>query len=204
MISTSKGNFPFVSFAFGVILLMKGALCCVGQTPERTWLRVVTGDDSIIEVDRTSLVIDKNGIVRADFRTTLASREPTGAKSSETYQTRLDNVQFDTKSDRYRITLTALLDASGKTVVSHIANDANGWKAITGTGRLLFSAASQLAPFGWWTVKSYRYASGETMRGDDPTELTSLVGANLCLRLSYVQAFNKTCQSGLRAHDDNE
>ncbi len=141
------------------------------------WLRVFTEEESIIDVNRSSLVLEQNQVISAQFKTKLLKPEPVPGKPDIKYQTRLDSIQFSMKDRRYRISESDLLDASGNVVFSYSSRDANSWKPLSGrTVNRLFNAASQLRPFGIWRVVSYRYASGDPASDNDPPELTSLVG----------------------------
>lgn len=46
-------------------------LSLLAQSREGEWLRVFTDEESYIEVDRLSLVLEGDGIMRAEFRTKL-------------------------------------------------------------------------------------------------------------------------------------
>lgn len=167
-----------------------------GHAQDDLWLRVVTAEESVIEVNRTSLVLERNGVIRAEFRTQLSTPEAVPEKLGVKYQTRLDSIQFSVKDDRYRIAESKLLDESGKTVMSYSSSDTDNWKSLGGrTARRLFGAAGQLEPFGVWRVVNYRYASGELPSDQDPSELTSLVGSDILLNLDRLVVRNETCYS---------
>lgn len=167
-----------------------------GIAQDDPWLRVFTDEQSVIDVNRSSLVLESNRVIRAEFRTQLSTPEPVPEKLGINYQTRLDSIQFSVKDDRYRIAESKLLDESGKTVMSYSSSDIDNWKSLGGrTARRLFSAAGQLQPFGVWRVVTYRYASGELPSDQDPPELTSLVGSDILFNLDRLVVRNETCSS---------
>jgi len=187
-----------MTIAFGVaaLIFVLSVPRGIAQRDGDEWLRVITGEESVVDVDRSSLVLEQNRIIEAKFKITLSKSEPVAERSDIKYQTRLDSIQFNLKDGQYRILESTLLDASGKVILSSHSDSVDGWKPVEGrTGHLLFSAASQLPPLGTWKVRSYRYASGEAPENDAPPELTSLVGATFFLGLGDVHAFNKTCHS---------
>lgn len=176
------------------MILIASVIAGLAQNTEDRWLRVLTGEESIIDVDRSSLVLGANQIT-ARFRTQLLKPEPAPGKSDVKYQTRIDIIRFDTNRSHYRIVESSFLDQSGKTVSSNSPDEANSWKPLWGrTGRLLFRSAKQLRPFGFWKVLSYRYASGEKGSDDDPRELTSLAGSYVQIEVDEVKIGSKRCR----------
>lgn len=168
----------------------------ISQKDSDKWLRVVTGEDSVIDVDKTSLAIEPNQLIQADFRTVLSKNEPIPEKPGTKYSTRLNTIEFDLKDGRYRVLKSTLSDSSGALLLSSQSHDTSKWRSASdGTANRLYSVAEQLAPFGSWAVRSYRYPSGETPQNDDPKELTALVGEDISLRLRYVQVSDKVCQT---------
>ncbi len=165
----------------------------LGQNDADQWLRVFTNEESIIDVNRTSLVLEQNQVITAQFRTKLLVSEAVPGKKGIQFQTRLDSIQFSIKDRRYRISESNLLDASDKVVSSY---SSSGWKPLWGrTGDRLFSAAKQLQPFGVWRVVSYRYASGDPASDQDPQELRSLVGSDVYFKFDRVVAGKETCDA---------
>lgn len=185
-----------ISFVLAALFFVLSVPNGITQKNVDQWLRVVTDEESIIDVDRSSLVLEENRIIRAKFRTTLLKSERIAGKPDIKYQTRLDSIQFNIKDRHYRIFESTLFDASGKVVSSYQSSVADGWKALKGrTGSRLFHAASQLSPFGTWKVLSYHYANGDPPASDDPSELKSLVGTDILLLLDRVQVGKRSCSS---------
>jgi hypothetical protein len=184
----------FIGFAFVTVVVVMSVLTGSGQDITDQWLRVFTEGESIIDVNRSSLVLEQNQVISAQFRTKLLKPEQAPGRPDIKYQTRLDSIQFSIKDRRYRISESSLLDASGNVVLSYSSSGTNGWKPRWGrTGNRLFNAASQLQPFGNWKVISYRYASGEPASDQDPPELRSLVGSELLFKLDRVVVGRETC-----------
>lgn len=183
-----------VRLAFVTVVFVISALTSLAQDNADQWLRVFTEEDSIIDVNRLSLVLEQNQVISAQFRTKLSKPEPVPGKSGIKYQTRRDSIKFGIRDQRYRVSESNLLDASGKVVLSYSPSGTNGWKPLRGrTGHRLFNAASQLQPFGIWRVVSYRYASGGIASVHDPPELRSLVGSDILFNLDRVAAGKETC-----------
>lgn len=178
------------------ILCLLGSLLVVnGQSDVDGWLRVMTDEDSVTEIDRVSLIIGPKHLIGAKYRTVLSTTMPVPGTPNVIYKTRIDTIQFDTRTRSYRISESAFFDTSQKSVLSFVNSDSNvGWKQLRGrTALRLFSAASQLRPFGTWKVISYHYASGEGPAMDDPSELRDLIGRNLILGLDQLFIGKSNC-----------
>ncbi len=177
---------------FFVLWVPKG----LAQTDGDQWLRVVTGEESVIDVYRSSLVLEPHRIIRAKFKTTLSKPEPIAGTTDTKYQTRLDTIQFNLVDWQYRILESTLFDGSGKVVSAISSSAADGWKRLrSSTGSRLFHAAGELSPFGSWKVLSYRYSSGDPPASDDPKELMSLIGSNIWFSLDRVHVGGLACQA---------
>jgi hypothetical protein len=186
----SAGRTIFIILAF----LTMPALTGHAQNEANRWLRVFTEEESIIDIDRLSLALEQEQVIKAQFRTTFLRPKVVLGKSVIEFQARFDSIQFDVRKRRYRVTESKFLDASGKVVSSYASSAATDWKPLWGrTGNRLFNAASQLRPFGVWNVVSYRYASGEPASESDPVELKSLIGSQVLFKLDRVVAGKETC-----------
>lgn len=190
-----KPRLSIIPIALAVLFLLFYVPAAVAQK-DADWLRTVTQEGFVIDVDRTSLVLGQDRVIGARFRTTLLREEPVPEKPTVMYLTRLDTIQFNLKAGQYRMFKSTLLDASARVVTSLTSDGADSWKPMRSrTGSRLFRAASQLAPFGTWNVLTYNYASGQPPAKDDPSELQSLVGTRITLELDRVQAGEQECRS---------
>ena len=185
-----------IRLAFGTAVVVMSVLTGLAQCNADQWLRVLTEEESLIDVNRLSLALEANQVISARFRTRLATPEPVPGNARIKYETRLDFIQFSVKDRRYRISESNLLDVSGNVVFSYPSTGINAWKPLRGrTANRLFNAASQLRPFGIWKVVSYRYASGDPASDSDSPELRSLVGSNIQIDLDRVAAGKQTCSA---------
>ena len=183
-------------FAINLCLISAFAPTSFCQVVEGRWLRVLTNDDSIIDVDRFSLVLEPAELIRADFRTTFTKPITPIGTSGNSYAARLDSIQFRVSDRRYQVRESKFLDASGHVVSSRSVPSTDVWNSALGrTGSALFSAATQLRPFGTWKVVSYRYASGEGPSMDESPELKALLGSEMYLAFDQVQIAGVTCRS---------
>lgn len=182
--------------SFLLVLCLLGPLTVVNaQISDNGWLRISTDEDSVTEIDRESLVLGPSYLVSAKYRNVLSAMKPVPGVSGVQYKTRLDTIQFDTQTFSYRISESVFLDGSDKPVWSFANDDLKaGWRRLrSGSARKLFSAASQLRPFGRWKVVSYRYATGEGPASDDPPELRQLIGRHIILGLDQLFVGNSNC-----------
>lgn len=182
-----------------MFLICPFAVTCVSQSGADRWLRVLTDEDSITEVDRFSLVLEPDQMIRAEFRTTFTKPVPLSGKSQARYQSRLDSIQFRLEwRHGYRVRESRFIDNSGQVVSSSSPANADKWKPVAGrTATALFSAAIQLRPFGIWKIISYRYSSGEGPSKNEPPELKGLVGSDMYLVLNSVRVGNIACDSAI-------
>ena len=172
------------------------ALTGLSQDHADRWVRVITDEDSTIEVNRFSLLLEPDQIIRADFRTTFTNPVLLLGEPGRSYHTRLDSIQFRLYDKRYRIRETKFVDNDGRVLSSRSTDGPNVWKSAWGrTGSALFSAATQLRPFGTWKIVSYRYASGEKPSDNDPPELKLLLDSGMYLAFDHVRVADLNCDS---------
>jgi len=169
----------------GYIISLAFAMCSpvmFAQKATEQWLRVITDDESIVEVDRTSLVLEAKGIIHVRFRTSLLTQEAVPGKPSLSFRSRIDQIQFDLKNIRYRVAESSFLNTNTEKVFALTANNDKDWKPMAGDAAFkLRKAALQLAPFGSWDISSYRYPLGGLPSDSEPPEIKSLVGSKIWL-----------------------
>ena len=178
-----------VKSILAVIFLTVAVQTTLAQQKDE-WHRVITGPGFNIDISESSLKLEPNRVISAKFKTTLSTSEKIGGKSDLKYKTRLETIRFDSKERRYSISETALLDPSGKVVLSSSSNE---WKPIKGTASQLYQRALTLPPFGSWKVNTYWYADGKPAAIEDPPDLRKLIGASLWLTFDNVQLAGENC-----------
>jgi hypothetical protein len=177
-----------------ILIVLLATLANRAQTVSAEWQRVMSGNDTAVDINASSLIFQPGQIIAVQFRTRF-SRPQILQNGSEKpkYRTRVDVFQFDVKNGLYRISKSELLDSSEKVVFSQASGDAK-WKETRGaTIEHFVSAMRQLEPFGLWKVVSYRYATGETASSDDPPELSTLVGSIVPFQLDRIAVGRQTC-----------
>lgn len=164
------------------------------QAETESWLRVFTDEGSVVEVNRFGLVLEPNNVIRAQFRTVFSKPDSIPGKPDLKYKTRIDSIHFNVATQRYRVSESNFLDKSDKSIFTVAPSKAADWKPISGrTANRLFSASTQLQPFGYWKVASYQYASGEGPFTDDPKELRDLIGSSIVLKLNHLFIGSSNC-----------
>src|SRR5262249_15309662 len=112
-----------VRFALAVAILGLFVATAYSQKSSDKWLRVITGEDSVIDVDKSSLVLEPRQLIHADFRTTLLAEESIPEKPDVKYLTRLDSIQFNIRDGEYKILKSTLMDSAGNILLSFSPRD---------------------------------------------------------------------------------
>lgn len=176
-----------------VCLLVSLPVSALAQSEKDRWQRVYTGEDSLIEVNASSLSFEAKQILRVQFRTVFSKPETLPEKSGTKYKIRLETIEFKS-AGRYRFYATSLLDSSGKTVQSYQANSSEDWKIMKDVGVMqrMFQAARELPPLGTWKVVEYRFGDGTPA---DAGEFTRLLGTRIRLYFDRAEVGVKVCSS---------
>ena len=161
---------------------------------KKEWQRVITSQDSNIEISSSSLVLGPNDLFSAKFRTILSKSEQAYEKPGVKYKTRLETIQFDAKKQVYRILETSLLDSSEKPVLT-FAPQREVWKPIGQTAGKLYGAASILPPLGAWRVTGIRYADGKPVSSEDDAQFTKLYGSDITVRMERFGIGREVCSA---------
>lgn len=177
---------------------MVGCLLCTfpisiyAQGKEERWKRVYTGEDAVIDLDGSSLLLDAGHILRVRVRTILSKPEALREEPGTKYTNRLETVEFSLSEKRYRFHDIRLLDSAGKTVQSYEPKTPEDWRTLKDRGMMqrLLHAASLLPPFGEWKVIDYRLEAGTPI---DTQEFTSLVGLRVRLYADRAEVGTKVC-----------
>jgi hypothetical protein len=165
------------------------------QSPKQLWERVYTGEDSIIEVDPSSLTFLENRIARVVFRTTFSTPEHLPNKPDTTYQNQLETTEFQLNGLNYRLAETTLLNSSGKIVFTQQAGADDGWRVIKKGGMMkrLFESVREIAPLGDWKVVGFR--SGNDGAVLSASESEKLLHMNVTLATDRAEVGGKSCSS---------
>ena len=187
-------NLKFYPYGIGLFALCLASSSVSAQTRKDKWLRVYTGEDSIIEVNSESLTFSDNRSVRVLFRTILTEPEGLLGKQKTKYKSRLEATEFKLNERSYRLTSTTLLDTAGNVVLTHEA-EKETWLVMKADGmmRRLFESIRELPPLGGWQVTGFRSGGDIAMPG--PDESTKLLARNIRLDPERVDFGAKSCSS---------
>ena len=192
--------FPIIRFnqivVCGATLVLCVSLCGVTHAKDQ-WQRVYTGDDSVIELDTTTLRFGPANLLRAKFRTVFSSAETVGGDRGVKYKTRLETTDFRLTDRRYRFVEIGLLDPSGKLIQTKTTDATEEWRVLKpgGITERLFNAACAVTPLGAWKVLAYRFVEGEPKDAKTTPELDRLVGAKVSLHVGHAEVNNQVCLS---------
>ncbi len=154
------------------------------QRSAEEWLRVMTDEETTVDVARLSLNFKSQNSISARFRIQTTSK-------TRTANIQISTFEFDTSGTKYRIVDAGSVSEQGEILKEKVPG--SEWRPIV--GRLaprLFSAALQLRPLGIWKVVSYRFLSGEAPSPSDPPELADLIGSAIRLEPSGITAGRKS------------
>lgn len=178
-------------------LLCSFPISLLAQRERERWQRVYTGEDSIIEIDVSSLRFEPDQILRLRFRTILSKPESLREKPGVKFKSRLETIDFKSHDGQYRFNEIRLLDSMGNTVQSYEANSSGDWKVLKEGGimKRLFYAIRALSPFGSWTVLAYRFGDGASDKAPDAPDVTKLIGTRVRLEPARAEVGVKVCPS---------
>ncbi|MEQ1765752.1 MAG: hypothetical protein ABL984_21675 [Pyrinomonadaceae bacterium] len=176
------------------VLLVLVSLCpLTGSAQSKDdWLRVVTGEEEIIDVDRTSISFTPNSLTySAVFRTTLTAPADVPSKRTVKYLTRLDTIEF---GKGHRVIASRFLDAKNVEVHTIDHGPDAVWNSASGrSSRAIYSAVRQLSPFGNWKVADYRFATGGKGSTADEKDLRSLIGSRVRFGVDKIAVGDENC-----------
>ena len=178
-----------------IVILFGSAFLCVHAQPKAKWQRVYTGDDSLIEVNTFSLTLERDHVLRADFRTILSKPESLTVSQGAKYKSRIETIRFKLNENRYRLCETTWFDAKGTQLHSYITTTEE-WRVMKQGGVMerLFDSARTLSTFGSWKVIGYRFADKSPTNTTD-AGLEKMVGTIVQLQGNRVELGGKVCSS---------
>ena len=192
--------FPIIRFRQMVVCSAALVVCVslsVATHAKDQWQRVYTGDDSVIELDTTTLRFGSANLLRAHFRTVFSSAESVGGDRGVKYKTRLETIDFRLTDRRYRFVEISLLDPAGKLIQTKTTDATEEWRVLKpgGITERLFNAACTVTPLGAWKVVDYRFVEGEPKEAKTTPELDRLVGAKVNLHINHAEVNSRVCLS---------
>lgn len=179
-----------------------GVLCLFAVTLVRAqyenekdrWLRVSTGSDVLVEIDKFSLDLEPDNKITALFRQVPVDPEREKIATEKDANVRYDRIRFDLRNNRYEVVESRFVDASGKVTAFSTSEATAEWKPLWGkTGRTFLAAAAQLRPFGWWRIVSQKYASGELLSKDDLVGITTFDHPRVSFSPGSLQVGSDRC-----------
>lgn len=198
LIAASRGALVFLSCAALIVCFQYTSAFPIQVPQEKpTWRRVYTGEESIIEINASSMRLEPHRILRAQFRTILSKPESLAGSSGAKYRSRLETIDFKLNERRYRQYETTWLDPAGKKLQSHSATSAEDWRVLKEGGVMerLFTAARALPPFGRWKAVAYRLADGSPGDSSVAPELEKLLGTRVHFQSDRAAVGAKVCAS---------
>ena len=122
------------------------SLLTAAQEKKEKWQRVYTGEDSIIEIDISKVTFVENNVPgkvtfdyhtgRVGFRTILSKPEALKEKTGLKYKSRVETIDFNCATNRYRSYEATLLDEKGKVIKTFGWDPSAEWKEIKHGGMM--------------------------------------------------------------------
>lgn len=181
-----------------IAFLLCGFTISVGaQQGQPRWQRVYTGDDSVIELNGSSIKFEPENVVRATYRTVLSKPENLAEKTGAKYRSRMETVVFASTGRRYRFDEVRWLDAKDNVVHSYQVAPNADWKVFKEGGVInrMFSAIASSSPFGSWKVLAYRFGDGPANDTSAEPEPARLVNTRVRLNLDRAEVGGKVCSA---------
>jgi hypothetical protein len=179
---------------FWTVLLSNASLCLQAQN-KVNWQRVYTGEDSIIEINVSSAILEADHILRVDFRTIFSKPENIAGSPGAKYKSRLETIKFKLNENRYRLCEMTSFDSKGLRLNTYTATTVD-WRVVKQGGVMerLLNSARTLPPFGSWKIIAYKFADGSPT---DTTEinLEKLVGMEVRLQAERAEVGRQVCSS---------
>lgn len=162
----------------------------LAQDSRQKWERIFTGDDAIIEVNRSSMTLLENRLVRVSFRTVYKKPQSIPGQANTKYKSQTETTELRLDNLSYRFVETTLLDDSGKEVVTRHAEPNESWRVIRRGGMMekLFDSVRSIPPFGYWKITGLRYSVEGGNR-----DFTRLRGTRVILMPESAQVGNQSC-----------
>lgn len=195
MATSIRPRIVFSSTALVACLLCGPILVGAQQTRDK-WERVYTAEDSVVEINASSLSFRPDHILRVQFRTVFSKALPLPGTPNTKYKTQLETIDFKLNEARYRISETSLHDSNGKELQWYSTSQMREWRVLKSGGvtEKLFNAARAFPPFGIWKVIAYRLADGNP-KETEASELEKLVGIRVNLQSHRAEVGYKICTS---------
>jgi hypothetical protein len=174
------------------VIVSNTCFCLHAQTRDK-WQRVYTGEDSVIEINRSSSTLEAEHVLRVDFRTILAKPENIAGNQSAKYKSRIETVSFKLNENRYRLAKIVWFDSKGAKLDSYTTT-AEDWRVLKQGGVMakLFNSARMLPPFGSWKVVAYKFADGSA---NPEPQFIKLVGTRVRFQPEAAQIGEKVCSA---------
>ncbi|MFZ0063123.1 MAG: hypothetical protein WAL47_13925 [Pyrinomonadaceae bacterium] len=170
----------------------------IGAQQEKAhWQRVYTGEDSVIEMNVSSLRFEPQHIVRASYRTVLSKAEGLPEKSGKKYKSRIERIAFSSAGNRYRFEEVSWLDSNVQPVHSYQSGANADWKVLKAGGIMakMFAAMAAAPPFGSWKILAYRFGEGPASGANTAPDAARLIGGRVILTLERVEVGGKVCSA---------
>jgi hypothetical protein len=104
------------------------------EKDQEKWSRVYTYEDSVVEINETTVIFVNKDVSRILSRTVYSKPQSMKEKADIKYKTRLETIEFKCSERRYRIYRVRLLDSKGNTVDSYDSEETAEWKTAKAGG----------------------------------------------------------------------
>jgi hypothetical protein len=176
-------------------VVFASASLCLHAQPREKWKRVYTDEESVIDVNVSTLKLEANYLLRVDFRTKLSKPENIARDQGAKYKSRIETIRFKLNENRYRVCETTWFDSNGAKLQSSTSTGED-WRVVKQGAVMekLSNAMRALSPFGSWKVIAYKFAEARPTAALE-SGLEKLVGIRVRFQAHQGQVGMKVCSS---------
>jgi hypothetical protein len=112
---------------------------------QEKWQRLLTLEDSVVDMNVSTVVFSTEGIGRVKFRFTLSKAEPVREMPGLNYKSFIETIEFKCEEGLYRLYDITLFDKKGEAIRTDEKDASAKWKPAKGKGFMskLYSPACQ-------------------------------------------------------------
>jgi hypothetical protein len=114
-----------------VLFFILSAPFVIAQEPEK-WQRLITLDNSFVDMNVSTVVFSTGGIGRVQFRFSVTKSEPVPGMPEAKYKSFMETIEYKCNENLYRVFEITYFDGKGKTIRTDEKDASAKWKPTGG------------------------------------------------------------------------